>query len=405
MLSLVLALTVAAPFTTPTRIDELRVEGLWITQVATVRRELPFAEGDEVTPELWDLFETRLWNLGVFSRVEVTLVQEEQRTIVKATLEDRFPIGPVVRANFGGGQFFLWLGVGHVNLFGRALEGRAVYERFGNQNGFFVRLFDPRLFDKRIGAALEVEWLSRPLPEFVARRAAVRAAVDFNAPGTFDDRFRLGVRVEGNSDETFVSNPDLPPPPPNSKGLFAGLYLRLGRLDIDRLRFMQGFVEVRGDFMATTDPSHPIGGMTTIEAQYFWKLGERFNVGFRALGGFERNARPQDRFYIGGLDRVRGYLYSEIRAQAFATANVELRVVAFDSTWFAVMPIAFVDGGIAARDTNETQPLASAGVGLRLMVPRMVRFGARLEVAFPFAATPLTPAFKPGINFGIWHFF
>lgn len=409
MFAAILALVVAAPFEAPTRIDEVRVSGLWFTREATVLREMPFHLGDEVTPELWDLYETRMWNLGIFSRVNLTLTQENGRNVAMVKIEDRFPIGPVIRANFGGGAFFFWLGIAHVNLFGRALEGKVFYERFGTQNGFHVHVLDPRLFNERVTGMLEVEWLSRPQPEFIIRRAAVRATLEVNAPKVITDILRLGVRLEGNSDELFAQpgavNPVNPMVPPNSRGLLVGPYARFGRLDVDRLRLSNGFVELHSDFVATTDPSFPLAAILSFEGQYFWKLGSRFNIGTRVLAGLERGARPQDRLYIGGLDKVRAYGYSEIRAQQYSTANVEVRFVAFDSMWFAAMPIAFVDSGLTRRDTGEFQPLLSAGAGIRLMVPRLYRFGARFEVGVPLVGTRVTPAFHPGINFGVWHFF
>lgn len=408
MLTLLAALTLAAPFSGPMRIDQARVSGLWWSQELNVRRELTFAEGEEVSAAQWELLERRLWNLGVFSRVKLEVKPEggdRPLSVASIEVEDRFPITPVVRANFGGGQFFFWLGAAHINLFGRALEGRGFYERFGDQNGFHLHLLDPRFFNQRVAVMLEGEWLSRPQPQFVMRRAAVRSSVDFNAPGTFDDTLRVGLKVEGNLDELTPVPTSALPVPVNSKALFVGPWARLGRLDIDRLRYVHGFVELHADAFLSTDPAHPVAVSLTAEGQYFWALGERFNLGGRVLAAFERGARPQDRIYVGGLDKVRGYAYSEIRAQGSATANLEFRAVAFDSTWFAVMPVVFADGGLAARDTGELQPLASAGVGLRLMVPRLHRFGVRFEVAFPFVATPVTPALKPGVNFGIWHYF
>lgn len=403
MLSVVLMTALCAPFQQPTRVDEVRVDGLWFSREATVLRELTFHPGESVTAEQWDLFEARLWNLGIFSRVELKLVSVDEKNALEVHLEDRFPIGPIIRANFGGGQFFIWAGIADVNLFGRALEVRGFYERFGSQNGFHLHVMDPRFLDQRLMATLEGEWLSRPQPEFIVRRAAARMAFEASPPGVVDDRVRLGFRLEFNSDELTPVNGQ--PTPVNSKALFAGPYLRLGRLDVDRLRYSSGFLEVRGDLLLSTDKDFPIANSGQLEAQYYWKLGERFNVATRLLGAIEAGARPQDRFYIGGLSQVRGYAYSEIRASAWSAANVELRFIAFDSTWFAVMPIAFVDGGVARRDTGAVQPLGSFGAGLRLIVPRLPRFGARLEVAFPFASTPLTPLFKPGINFGVWHYF
>jgi len=102
---------------------------------------------------------------------------------------------------------------------------------------------------------------------------------------------------------------------------------------------------------------------------------------------------------------VRGYRDSEVVATTWATLNLEARLVAFDSTWFAVMPAAFADAAVARRIGGEVAVLASAGLGVRLMVPRMPRFGVRFDVALPLVATAQTPMLKPGISFGIWHFF
>ncbi len=403
MLWLSLSVALGAALVAPTRVDAVRVEGLWFSTEATVLRELPFGVGEQVTPAQWQLFETRLWNLGIFSQVELRLSPENGQMVAVVKIEDRFPVSPILRANFGGGQFFLWAGVTEVNLFGRAIEGRAFYERFGSQNGFHVHLLDPRLFNRRIAGTIEVESLAQPLPELTVRRGAVRLAFETNAPGVTDDLFRIGVKLEGNSDEITAVSPHAVSL--SSKAIVIGPYVRVGRIDTDRLRLRNGFIEVHADSASSSDPLYPFAERLTLEAQWFWELGARFNLGTRVLSGLEVGARPQDRFYIGGLDKVRGYVYSEIRAQKYATANLELRFIAFDSMWFAAMPIAFVDGGMAQRDTGEGQPLASVGAGLRLMVPRLPRFGIRFEVAFPLVGTRQTDVGRPGINFGAWHYF
>lgn len=402
---LALALALAAPFAEARRIDELRIEGLGLTQEFTVRRELTFVPGEVVTPASWDLFQTRLWNLGIFSRVELTLVEEQGRAVAVAKLEDSFPVAPIVYFQFGGAQFYLWLGAMHANLFGRALQTFVYYQRFGALNGFHVDLTDPRLLNTRASGKVEVEWLPRPRPQFLQLHGAVRFTLKGNLPGVTDDQVRLGLGVEATIDQFLPRGAGAEPLPRDSHALRAGPSLHLGRLDTDRLRFSRGFVQLRLWAGATDDPSALLWPQAELEAQWFVKLGNLFNFGSRVKAGIMDRARPQDRFYLGGLDAVRGYQDSEFRTLSHLTANVELRFVAFDSTWLAIMPVAFVDGSVMLLDTGEPVAIASGGVGLRLLIPRIPLYGLRAEIALPFVRGATTSAWAPGFNFGVWHFF
>lgn len=408
VLALALTLSLGAPFAQPTRIHEVRVEGRWLTTDSTVRRELTFAPGALVTPEAWDLFLARLWNLRIFSRVELTLEREGEgegeRNTAVVRLEDALPIFPILYLQFGGNQFFLWAGASHVNVLGRALEVFGYYQRFGPLNGFHVHVMDPRLLNTRTLGQLDAEWLARPRPEFLHRRAAVRLRLEASPPESSDDRVRIGLRVEGTSDE-LASRGEPSAVPPPSRGALLAPYVRFGRLDTDRLRFSKGFLEVRAGVGVTDDPSSRVWNQLEVEGQWFIKLGRLFNVASRLKAGLSHDARPQDRFYVGGLDLVRGYQDSEVRAVRYVSVNAELRLVAFDSTWFAIMPVAFLDAGLARRDTGATASLSSVGMGLRLLIPRIPMYGARVELALPLVPGVSSPALQPGVNFGIWHFF
>jgi hypothetical protein len=404
MISLVLTLALGAPFSRPTRVDEVRIEGRWISKDSTVRRELTFSPGAQVTPEAWDLFLARLWNLRIFSRVELDLEREGERNIAVVRLEDSLPLAPILYFQFGGGQFFLWAGASHVNVLGRALEVFGYYQRFGPLNGFHVHVMDPRLLNTRTVGQLDAEWLARPRPDFLQRRAAVRIRLEGSPPGRSDDQVRVGLRLEGASDE-FTSRGDPTAVPPPSRGARVAPYARFGRLDTDRLRFARGFLEVSASLGVTDDPGSRVWNQLELEGQWFIKVGRLFNVASRLKAGLSHDARAQDRFYLGGLDLVRGYQDSEIQAVRYLAVNAELRLVAFDSTWFAVMPVAFVDGGLAQRDSGATAALAGLGMGLRLLIPRIPMYGARIELALPLVRGSLTPSLQPGLNFGIWHFF
>lgn len=405
LLTAVMALVAAAPFEQPIHIDDVRVEGLWITDEGLVRRELAFAVPGPASPALWDLSENRLWNLRVFSRVQLILeVNAEGRTTCLVRVEDRFPLGPIVRFSVGGNQFFFWAGITYGNLFGRAVEARAWYEHFGGYHGFATQLTDPRFAKQRLSMSLQTEWLMRPRPDFVGRRAAVRLVAEWTPPWWPDDTIRPTLAVEGSSDDFPFSATDRVQRQA-SLALTVTPGLKLGRMDLIRLLQRGWTVDSRFSFGTTTESQAKLPLRVDVEAQAFWTLGERVNLGARVLVGTLQGVRQQDLYFIGGLDLVRGYKDSEVKATSWLVSNLELRVVAFDSTWFAVMPIALVDGAVATTEGGGQAAMLSAGLGVRLMVPRLNRVGVRFDVSVPFISSGLTSAFRPAFNFGAWHFF
>ena len=396
----------------PVHVERIEVKGLWITREFVVRRELPFHEGDTVTPEQWDLALARLWNMGPFSRVEMELVPPG--TVV-VTVEDRFTLNPLFSFGVGGGTFWVRGGLSDSNFLGRFLELGARYERFGNYNGFQAWVRDPRLFGKRVDGQLLTEWLFRPRPSyFLLRRATLRAEVY----GESDSgRVRIGAYAQGVSDELFDVDDRVEPTPPFSRALFLGVSLRIGRVDIVRIR-QQGFsVELWPGFALSQDPAHRGYAQFFVQVLHFTTFGERWNLALRGQAGMSPGARPQDRFYLGGLDPgtpptnammgypsgIRGYPDSFVRTEQYVSANAELRFVAFDWMWFAIMPAVFVDAAAAVRDVpgGGVQSMLSVGGGLRLLSPRLVRTGVRGDLAVPLVGIKPTVAF----SFGVYQFF
>lgn len=398
---LAVALSQVAPdagLDTPTQIDSVRVQGLWLTKEHVVRRELPWREGELVDPSAWQLGLTRLWNTGIFSRVSGEVVQEDGRRVAVLTVEDRFTLNPLFRFGSGGGAWWLRGGLQEVNLLGRFVEVAALYERFRTFNGGQVWVRDPRFLDRRLELYAQADLLFRPRPTFAQRRGTVSVLLSQE----FEDRARLGFRVEGFTDTFFapLDGASVEERPPDSFGVAVGPTLRVGRVDTVRLRQRGAALEVKPSVFVTSDPATPYFGQATAELTAFWLLGERVNAAARVFGGASTPAPPQHRFYLGGLDSVRGFPDNVLRARLYSAANVELRVVAFDSMWFAVMPAVFLDGAVALGDAGAPVALASAGGGVRLLVPRLVKTGVRIDLAVPLTRAPTVD-----LSLGVYQFF
>lgn len=378
----------------PRQIEQVQIEGTRWTRPRVILRELPFAVPGPATSRQWELFLTRLRNMNIFSRVEGRLEPRGDAYVAVLRLEERFTLNPLVAFGAGGGTWWFRLGAADANFLGTYLEWGARYERFEAFNGAQGWLRDPRLFGLRLDGLAQLDFLMRSRPDYVRRRLS--GAVEVSAE--LADAARVGGRVEVLRDRYFPPGDEEGVVPPALVAGLGSLSVTLGRVDQHRLRLSGVTVGTRQTIGLTDDRARRVVGQTFIELLAFAELGARWNVAFRGQLARSSNAPPELQYHLGGLDLVRGYPDSLVRTTAFALFNAELRLVAFDSTWFAVMPAVFVDGAVA--EAERARPLLSAGAGIRLVIPRFIRTGLRADFALALAG-----GVKPGISLGVYQFF
>jgi hypothetical protein len=385
-----------------TRIDEVQIDGLWRAKPFVVTRELPWKAGEVVTPEQWQLGLDRLWNMSLFSRVNARVITDGERKIAKLDLEERFTLNPLFKyaiTKKAGGDTVWWLRVGlsDNNLFGRFIEFGAQYERFGSFNGGQFWLKQPRLFDRRLIGLFQIERLARPRPGFVVFRALAR----FEVSGEVHDRLAFLGRTDFIADSFQPPVSDEPPTVPRSnQGALLTAGVRFGRVDLDRLRHKRWQLQIQPTLGLTNDAAGRTFGQVWSEFLWFLPFGSRGTVALRVQGAAMTHAGLQNRYYIGGLDLVRGLPDNAIRTNAFGLGNFEVRFIAFDSMLLALVPTLFVDGVIAAGDDGgPMRSEATAGGGCRFLIPRLVATGMRVDVAVPLRGG------GPQASVGVYQFF
>jgi hypothetical protein len=403
----------------PARVDAIRIEGLIRTQASVVRRELGFAEGDVLTRERLDLAVTRLWNTTIFARVEGDAVVEDGHTVVVVRLEDRWTLNPLFRFGSGGHATFFRLGAADNNIAGRFLEVQAQYENFDGFHGGQVLFREPRLFGERLELLLQADRLVRPRNGFSDQRTQGIIEV---ARLAWLDRIRYGLRTSVFASR-FLAPLDSPPYyPAETETLLLEPGLRLGRIDVIRLRQRGASFELRPGlgFVARSDVASRFVTMTG-EVLAFAMLGERWNLAVRLRGSDISRVPAHLELFAGGLDLVRGFPDNYVRTRALALANVEARFIAFDSTWIALVPTVFADAVAARAPSGDPGTALAVGGGLRVLVPKFVGTGLRVDLAVPVQASlravseteqaklgPTTPSVNlgaPQASFGVYQFF
>ena len=377
----------------PCVIDEVETSGLSWTQAFVLRRELPWSVGQTVTQAQWELGITRLWNTDLFSLITARVEPRGGRQVAIFELEERFSLNPLFSFGVGGGAWWFRLGANDVNWLGRYLEWGARYERFDVYNGGQAWLRDPRLFGRRLTGLVQLEYLVRPRPLYARRRMAGILELS----GEIDDTTRLGVHVDLFRDE-YLSPHEGPAQLPQN--LLAGqaiVQLKMGRVDTVRLRQRGWSLELKETLGVTSQASAPVFVQTMIELLWFQMLGDRWNLAVRAQAALSSSAPTELGYYVGGLDLVRGYDDSLYRTEAYVLANAEVRATVLDFMWFALVGAAFVDAALVGPTPT---PMLSAGGGVRLLVPRLVRTGVRADLAVTLTGRPAL-----GVSLGVYQFF
>ena len=404
--------------TFPLRVDAIRIEGLVRTKPHVVRRELGFSEGDVVTKDDFDLAVTRLWNTTIFARVHGEVERSGGKNVVVIVVEDRWTLNPLFRFQTGGDTFFFRIGAADNNVLGRFLEVAAQYEYFDGFHGGQALFRDPRLFGRRMGLLVLVDRLVRPRWGFSDQRTQLVTELAH----LFDrDRVAVGMRVSAFANRFLdpLEGPRFFPSP--TETLLLEPAFRLGRIDMVRIRQRGASVELRpGVGFTTSDVADTYGTMTG-EALGFVMLGERWNLAARVRAANVTRVPAHLELYAGGLDLVRGFPDNYVRTRAFTLANAEVRFTAFDSTWIALVPTVFADAIAARSPQGPTGTALSVGGGVRVLVPKFVGTGLRVDFAVPVHADfpvvtepeqgrfgPVTPVADVGSlqpSFGVYQFF
>jgi len=139
-----------------------------------------------------------------------------------------------------------------------------------------------------------------------------------------------------------------------------------------------------------------------LELNFFRTLPLHSTLGVRLASGFASTEMLHRRFYLGGLDALRGFASDRFSGNNYWLGNLEFRIPSVDSRWFLLQHIFFVDAAGVGENVSDIAALsgASAGLGVRIIVPKIQDFVIRVDYAFPIYDAVASP-----LGFGGGQFF
>ena len=412
------------------RIASIDIDGLNWTKPYVVRRELLFEEGDRATyAEVWESVK-RIRNTHIFRKVTFDLersptdfgpgdmsaaealerAREGESTVrLRIDVDERWTLRPIFSFNRGGGTQRLVVGVLDINFLGRYLGLGARYDRFGPTNSFLFWAYDPRFLGERLRVGVNAGTSNRIYTlfddsaqvegGFLLRRLDAGVQVSREWLWWLDSSFGMSLQFDEMSLD-FISDETAELQrqrgiPSDARLVFFEFGTSFGRINEDNYIYDGQSLGLGLDIASEALGSTHNVTRFSIGARLFRRLPLKSNLGLRLGVGFADSDVIQQKYFLGGLDAIRGFFHDQFRGEQYWLAGAEFRIPSLDYRWFVLQHTAFIEVAHVSAQIDDYLRLsgASAGVGVRIIIPKIDGFIARFDYAFPLygrAASPLS---------------
>ena len=403
-------------------IESIVIHGLLQTVPQVVRNELLFAVGEPFSKGNLRASLQRLRNMRIFTGVSGLATRSPDNKVdIAITVSEKWTLIPVVRGGVGGGTAFYVLGLYDLNTFGRYIDVGAQYESYGGASSGVAWFRDPQFLQTRTRAIFEGGYLNRQRMlytqdgnlqgAYLLTRRRAFALFDHEFPQGFVAG--LGAELLGDtaSSRTLSPSQNLTNVESNfqrPKNTFVALlrgHLQFGGLNYDEFLVEGKLVDFTLEGASARVGSDVSFMRGVVALSVFDRFAQIHNFGFRLSAGLSNATQLQHKFYIGGLEHIRGFYDGQFVGDRFWFSNVEYRAPSLVLQQVILHHVVFFDAGGANAKWKLLAPGssslgASAGTGVRFIVPFIARFNVRVDYAWAFS-----PRFQQGVVAGMQQFF
>lgn len=402
------------------KIVRVEVYGNEVTQESTILNEVAGVLGEELEPGQLQQLRQALYNLRIFSLVEVSAKPCNPGICLVISVEEKWTLIPIFKLGSGGGRTKVTVGAYDVNVFGEYLEFGGQLEKSGGDSSGVFWFRNPRLFggksevflslwdielDREIfaGAGLEEEKVgllmqTRKLFSFEWSSQVLRTLrLGLKGDYTQDGSKELEKLAEGESEPIFF----------NSRlgltdTLLLSVFAEIGNVDyenhiIDGLKALLLFEKSQCSESVEGTIS---GARATLQG--FTTLGRTYTLASRLEYAQRSTNLPNHYFFLGGLESVRGFNATRFYGNRYQLLNTEFRDAFYQSPLIVLQYSFFADAlKFGMNDTElDTNLARSWGIGFRAMAPTVYRLVVRMDYAFEVDKELDAP-----LSFGIQQFF
>jgi len=389
----------------------INVYGLTKTKESVIRTEL------QLYPDMTEeQIKQQLLQTGLFSDVNVTRTDEKTLNI---NVQEKWTTIPILKFNSGGGAKQTILGVYDPNIAGQRLELGFQYESLEGAPSQVVWFKDPRLFESRYFIDLQY-WdtkrirlkyepaANEPLLTKALLLKTQRAYLALGYELSKDLKVRLTAeRLDDRFSTELVSQSFLDKVPGQTiptdvKSTQVGLGVDWGFLKTERAIQIGTLASAQYKYgLIDRDAGTNFSWLRAELLHYQW-LAEHLLFAQRLQFGWTDTNTLQYWNYLGGLESIRGFVDNRFATRGYWLSNSELRHMTVEKPYYTVQAVSFVDllGIDEGSRSIQNITAASAGLGVRLIFPKIYRLTLRLDYS-----RPVINSDEQFINFGIQQFF
>ncbi len=379
-------------------IAEITISGNDLTKDHIVTREFELNPGDVFGLEALRRDVRRLYNLGIFTSVQVTPYETEGGLGLEYILREFPGLIPYITASYS--ELNGWSAgpaVSATNLLGRNIDVSA-FMLFGGRRAYSLRFGAPWIADERVSLDVMARRITRDNDYYGFEETSDELTPEIGRPIGENGRARLMLSyfgVESNEDGHTLSGD-------NRDNMFR-VGTAIGYDSRDDYRNPHEGWELDLEVMKTGGALGGDGNFWTTsgDARRFQPLGERHTLAVGSLATLQTGTVGTDipeymQFNLGGVNSIRGHppdgLAMTFRGKNQLITTVEYRFLASDIREYEIFgwPVGlglqlalFGDAGLAWSDDNDFSWKSTEtgyGVGVRLLVP--VVDMVRMDVGF-----------------------
>ena len=358
----------------------------------------------------------RLKNLGIFVDVDYQFESSSGRLLIH--VNERWTTIPILKFASGGGVNQVIAGLYDPNVFGHYIEAGGQVERLGETNSGVLWVKHPHVFGK-FSLFLQVWDINRIRLKYEQDRIDPEIKMGFlhhrkkqfvELSRNYSDDLVVGLRFEVHEDEFSERYIDdevrkknvLNPVPQNTLTHLSAVKVAFGQMN-QHIHLFDGFQStVDYEYASSKTPEVKDFYSLRVSTNYASIFAGENQIAHRFLAGATDTNVLQYWYYLGGLDRIRGYSDNRFAGRYYILSNLEYRHPVFRKKSYIVQAsgfydVLFSDESMAKLKDSDGE---STGFGLRFILPQIYRFVARVDFAIPLKKRDEVP-----ISFGVQQYF